>query len=64
VSLGVQGGQFQRCIALSLQSTTRLSNSPGNSGAGLLWYCPGVGLARAHLEASGQPLDIELVSVH
>jgi hypothetical protein len=62
VSLSTRAGQFQRCIALSLQSATRLSNSPGNSGAGLLWYCPGVGLARAHLEASGQPLDVELVS--
>jgi hypothetical protein len=63
VSLTVPAGQYERCVALSLQSTVLVSGGSASGGTGLLWYCPGVGLARAHLVASGQPFDIELASV-
>ncbi|HEV7678573.1 MAG TPA: hypothetical protein VGQ42_08395 [Candidatus Dormibacteraeota bacterium] len=63
VSLTVPAGHYQRCVALSLQSSVLVSGGSATGGSGLLWYCPGVGLARAHLLASGQPLDIELASV-
>jgi hypothetical protein len=63
LSLTVPAGQFERCVALSLQSTVVVSGGSASGGSGLLWYCPGVGLARAHLVASGQPLDISLASV-
>jgi hypothetical protein len=64
VVLSAAGQRRDRCIAVSLTSTTRLPGNQTFSGSGLLWYCPGVGLARAHLVASDQPLDIELLSVH
>lgn len=63
VTLQVAAGRYDRCVAVSLLSTTTLPGSQTFSGSATLWYCPGVGLARAHLEASGQPLDVELVSV-
>jgi hypothetical protein len=62
--LRVPGGSFDRCLAVTLRSATILVGGVGATGVGTLWYCPGVGLARAHLEANGMPLDIELVSVH
>jgi hypothetical protein len=64
VPLDVPGGRFERCLALSLRSTTQLIGGQGSAGTGTLWYCPGVGLARAHLVANGEPLDVLLVSVH
>ncbi|HXA27795.1 MAG TPA: hypothetical protein VN193_03520 [Candidatus Angelobacter sp.] len=63
LSLSTAGRRFDRCVAVALASTTRLASSETLSGSGTLWYCPGVGLARAHLVASGQPLDIELTAV-
>jgi len=63
VSLTAAGRRFDRCIAVALSSTTRLPGNQSFSGSGLLWYCPGVGLARAHLVGADQPLDIELLSV-
>jgi hypothetical protein len=64
VPLDVPAGRFDRCLAVSLRSTTHLVGGEGSAGTGTLWYCPGVGLARAHLVANGEPLDIQLVSVH
>jgi hypothetical protein len=63
VPLTVGGKRYDRCIAVSLQSNTRLVGNRSSTGTGTLWFCPGVGLARAHLEASNQPLDVELLSV-
>jgi hypothetical protein len=63
VSVAAGGRTYERCVAVALQSTTRLAGNQSFSGTGMLWYCPGVGLARAHLVASGQPLDVELISV-
>jgi hypothetical protein len=63
VSLTVPAGHYERCVALSLQSSVLVGGGSASGGSGLLWYCPGVGLTRAHLVASGQPLDIELTSV-
>lgn len=63
VSLQVGAGRYERCVALTLLSTTTLPGAQRFSGSGTLWYCPGVGLAKASLEASGQPLTVELVSV-
>jgi len=60
----VGAGRYDRCIAVALSSTTRMAGNQSFSGSGTLWYCPGVGLARAHLVASDQPLDVELVGVH
>ena len=64
VSLAVPAGRYDRCLAVSLRSTTQLIGGAGSAGVGTLWYCPGVGLARAHLVANGEPLDVVLVSVH
>jgi hypothetical protein len=63
VSLRVPAGAYDRCMAVALRSTTTLPGNQSFTGTGTLWFCPGVGLARAHLAASGQPLDVELVSV-
>jgi len=64
VSLQVPAGRFDRCLAVALRSTTVLIGGPGATGTGTLWFCPGVGLARAHLVAGDQPLDVLLMSVH
>jgi hypothetical protein len=64
VSIDVPAGHFERCVAVALTSTTRVPGATPTTGTGTLWYCPGVGLARALLSASGQSLGIELVSVH
>jgi hypothetical protein len=63
VALSVGGRHFDRCVAVALTSTTRLAGNQSFSGTGTLWFCPGVGLARAHLLASDQPLDVELVGI-
>lgn len=63
VSLRVPGGAYDRCLVVALRSTTTLAGGQSFGGTGTLWFCPGVGLARAHLLASGQPLDIVLASV-
>jgi len=63
VSVSLAGRTFERCVAVSLRSTTRLAGNQSFTGTGLLWYCPGVGLAMAHLVASDQPLDVTLQSV-
>ena len=62
VSLDTRAGHYDRCLAVALTSHTTVAGAPGSSGAGTLWYCPGVGLAKAVLTASGQRLDIDLVS--
>jgi hypothetical protein len=62
-SLSVGAGRFQRCLAVGLDSTTQGISGTGTSGTGVLWYCPAVGLARAHLVAGDEPLDVELISV-
>jgi hypothetical protein len=64
VPLVVPAGRYERCVAVALNSTTRLPGNQSYSGTGTLWYCPGVGLARAHLDVAGQALDIVLSSVH
>jgi hypothetical protein len=63
VSLSAAGRRFERCVAVRLAATTKVPGGQQFAGTGLLWYCPGVGLARAHLVAAGQPLDIVLQSV-
>ena len=63
VSLRLPAGAYDRCVAVALRSTTTLPGNQSFTGTGTLWFCPGVGLARAHLVASGQPLDVELTSV-
>lgn len=61
-ALTVPAGHYDRCVTVALASTTHLSGAAASTGTGLLWYCPGVGLARALLSASGEQLQIELVS--
>lgn len=64
VPLDVAAGHFDRCVAVALSSTTHVPGASPQTGTGTLWFCPGVGLARALLQASGRELSIELVSVH
>jgi hypothetical protein len=64
VPLDVSAGHYDRCVAVALSSTTRLPGASPSTGAGTLWYCPGVGLARALLTAQGRSLSIDLISVH
>jgi hypothetical protein len=63
-ALLVGAGSYDRCLAVALQSTSAvIGGSTSATGGGVLWYCPGVGLARAHLVANDEPLDVELISV-
>lgn len=64
LTLDEPAGRFSRCVAVALTSITRVPGASPMSGSGTLWYCPGVGLARAVLSASGEELHIDLVSVH
>lgn len=63
VPLDVAAGHFDRCVAISLASVTRVGANTPAAGNGLLWYCPGVGLAHALLEVGGETLSVDLVAV-
>jgi hypothetical protein len=56
-------GHFADCLAIALVSRTTSAGGAGATGSGSLWYCAGVGLARAHLVALGRTADIDLVAV-
>ena len=64
VPLDVAAGHFDRCVAVSLASATRIGSNTPAAGQGVLWYCPGVGLAHALLQVAGETLSVDLVSVH
>jgi len=64
VALDVAAGHFDRCVAVSLASATRIGSNTPAAGQGVLWYCPGVGLAHALLQVAGETLSVDLVSVH
>jgi hypothetical protein len=40
VSLTVPAGHYERCVALSLQSSVLVGGGSASGGSGLLWYCP------------------------
>jgi hypothetical protein len=62
-TLLVPAGRYDGCVAVSLTSRSQTSGGAGASGKGMLWYCPGVGLARAVLSEADQNLVVELSSV-
>lgn len=63
-ALDEPAGHLGRCLVVAVVSTAAVAQGGGTtSAAGTLWYCDGVGLARAVLRGGGAGDTVDLVSV-
>lgn len=62
--LDLASGHLDHCVAVSIEatSTTSVSGLAGQHASGVLWYCQGVGLARAVLSDVDETDEIDLQS--